>query len=166
MLAGLGARARRSDVRVGSKLRNLTSAAMIRAGQLRPLAIVTERRSPDYPDVPTMGEVGFGDIGTLQLLALFAPAGVPKAIVETLHKAAIEAVSSPAIVEKLKVQFMRPVPTASPRGPKMAARSNGFLAEDNRRGKDRSCLSSLPGADFKACRSCFPDCEPSRSGQS
>ena len=87
---------------------------MIRAGQLRPLAIVTERRSPDYPDVPTMGEVGFGDIGTLQLLALFAPAGVPKAIVETLHKAAIEAVSSPAIVEKLKVQFMRPVPTASP----------------------------------------------------
>ena len=59
----------------GSKLRNLTSAAMIRAGQLRPLAIVTERASPDYPDVPTMGEVGFGDIGTLQLLALFAPAG-------------------------------------------------------------------------------------------
>jgi tripartite-type tricarboxylate transporter receptor subunit TctC len=47
-------------------------------------------------------------------LALFAPTGVPKAIVETLHKAAIGAVTSPAIVEKLKVQFMRPVPTASP----------------------------------------------------
>jgi len=101
------------DTQVGF-LNLATSAAMIRAGQLRPLAIVTERRSPDYPDVPTMGEVGFGDIGTLQLLALFAPAGVPKAIVETLHKAAIEAVTSPAIVEKLKVQFMRPVPTASP----------------------------------------------------
>ena len=99
------------DTQVGF-LNLATSTAMIRAGQLRPLAIVTERRSPDYPDVPTMREVGFGDIGTLQLLALFAPAGVPKAIVETLHKAAIEA--SPAIVEKLKVQFMRPVPTASP----------------------------------------------------
>jgi tripartite-type tricarboxylate transporter receptor subunit TctC len=61
-----------------------------------------------------MGEVGFGDVGTLQLLALFAPAGVPKAIIQTLHKAAIEAVTSPAAVEKLKVQFMRPVPTASP----------------------------------------------------
>jgi tripartite-type tricarboxylate transporter receptor subunit TctC len=101
------------DTQVGF-LNLATSAAMIRAGQLRPLAIVTERRSPDYPDVPTMGEVGFGDIGTLQLLALFAPTGVPKAIVETLHKAAIGAVTSPAIVEKLKVQFMRPVPTASP----------------------------------------------------
>jgi tripartite-type tricarboxylate transporter receptor subunit TctC len=75
---------------------------------------VTDRRNPDYPEVPTMAEVGFGDVGTLQLLALFAPAGVPNDIIEKLHKAAVEAVTAASVAEKLKVQSMRPVPTASP----------------------------------------------------
>lgn len=101
------------DTQVGF-LNLATSASMMRAGQLRPLAIVTDRRNPDYPEVPTMAEVGFGDVGTLQLLALFAPAGVPNDIIEKLHKAAVEAVTAASVAEKLKVQSMRPVPTASP----------------------------------------------------
>ena len=90
-----------------------TSGPMVRAGQLRPLAMVTEKRLPEYPDVPTLAELGFPGVGTLQWLALFAPSGVPKDVIETLHKAAVAAATSPAVVDKLKAQVMRPAPSKS-----------------------------------------------------
>ena len=42
-----------------------SSASMIKAGKLRPVAVLAEARLKDYPDVPTMAEVGFPDVGTL-----------------------------------------------------------------------------------------------------
>jgi tripartite-type tricarboxylate transporter receptor subunit TctC len=75
--------------------------------------VVTEQRLPEYPDVPTLAELGFPNVGTLQWLALFAPSGVPKEVIETLHKAAVEAAASPAVVDKLKAQVMRPAPSKS-----------------------------------------------------
>jgi len=101
------------DTQVGF-LNLATSGPMVRAGQLRPLAMVTEKRLPEYPDLPTLAELGHPGVGTLQWLAIFAPSGVPKNIVETLHKAALAAANSPAVVDKLKVQVMRAVPTKSP----------------------------------------------------
>jgi tripartite-type tricarboxylate transporter receptor subunit TctC len=91
-----------------------TPAAMVRAGQLRPLAAITAQRMPDYPDVPTLTELGHARIGTVQWLTIFAPSGVPQAAIETIHKAAIEAVATPAVLEKFKAQSLRAVPTASP----------------------------------------------------
>ena len=90
-----------------------TAGPMVRAGQLRALAVVTEKRLPEYPDVPTMAELGYPGVGTLQWLALFAPSGVPADVIETLHKAAVTAATSPAVVEKLKAQVMRPAPSRS-----------------------------------------------------
>jgi tripartite-type tricarboxylate transporter receptor subunit TctC len=91
-----------------------TTASMVRAGQLRQLAIITEKRLPEFPDLPTMAELGYPDVGTMQLLAMYAPSGVSKAILETLHAAVVAAVNAPEIKDKLKLQFMRPSPTASP----------------------------------------------------
>jgi len=90
-----------------------TAGPLARAGKLRPLAVVTEQRLPDYPDVPTLAELGFPTVGTLQWLALFAPAGVPKDVIETLHRAAVEAATSANVVDKLRVQVMRPAPSQS-----------------------------------------------------
>ena len=56
-----------------------STAAMIKAGKLRPLAVIDHRRLPDYPDVPTMAEVGFPDVGTIAWNAMFAPAATPQA---------------------------------------------------------------------------------------
>ena len=103
----------RGDTQVGF-LNLATSGPMVQAGKLRALAMVTEKRLPEYPDIPTLTELGYPDVGTLQWLALFAPGAVPKDIVATLHKAAVAAATSPAVVEKLKAQLMRAVPTASP----------------------------------------------------
>jgi tripartite-type tricarboxylate transporter receptor subunit TctC len=102
-----------SDTQVGF-LNLATAGPMVRAGQLRPLAMVTEKRLPEYPDLPTLGELGYPGIGTLQWLALFAPSGVSKDVIATLHKAVVKAATAPGVVDKLKVQMMRAVPTQSP----------------------------------------------------
>ena len=90
-----------------------TAGGLVRSGQLRALAIITDERSPDYPDVPTMKELGYPGIGTLQWLAAFAPAKTPKAEIETLHRAMIEAMALPAVQANLKKQNMRAIPSTS-----------------------------------------------------
>jgi tripartite-type tricarboxylate transporter receptor subunit TctC len=102
----------RGDTQVGF-LNLATAGPMAHAGQLRPLAMVTEKRLPEYPDVPTLAELGYPGVGTLQWLALFAPGGVPQDVIETLHKAAFAAATSPTVVDKLNAQVMRAVPTQS-----------------------------------------------------
>jgi tripartite-type tricarboxylate transporter receptor subunit TctC len=91
-----------------------TTTPLIRGGQMRPLAVVADQRLPEYPDVPTMAEVGFPGVGTLQWLGIFAPAGVPNDVMEALSKEILAAVNSPAGQEAFKKQTMRPVPTKSP----------------------------------------------------
>jgi tripartite-type tricarboxylate transporter receptor subunit TctC len=90
-----------------------STAAMIKAGKLRPLAVVNHQRLPDYPEVPTMAEVGFPDVGTVAWNAMFAPAGTPKPVLETLHKAAAEAMQAPAAKEALAKQHFNIVPSKS-----------------------------------------------------
>ena len=90
-----------------------STAAQIRAGKIKPIAIVNHRRLPDYPDVPTMQEVGFAGVGTIAWNAMFAPAATPKPVLETLHKATIEALQTPATKEALTKQNFNIVPSKS-----------------------------------------------------
>ncbi|HLH93368.1 MAG TPA: tripartite tricarboxylate transporter substrate binding protein [Xanthobacteraceae bacterium] len=90
-----------------------SSAGLIASGQLRPLALVNRTRLPAYPDVPTMQEVGFDGVGTLAWQALFAPAGTPKDVLETLRTAMTAALASPAVVANFDKQHFNRVPTAS-----------------------------------------------------
>jgi tripartite-type tricarboxylate transporter receptor subunit TctC len=102
----------RGDAQVGF-LNLATAGPMVRAGQLQALAVVTDKRLPEYPDVPTLAELGYSGVGTLQWLALFAPSRVPQDVIETLHKSAVAAATSPAVVGKLKAQVMRAAPSQS-----------------------------------------------------
>ena len=88
-------------------------AQMMRAGQVVPLAVLTEERLPDYPDVPTIAELGFPGVGTIQWIGLFGSTKLPDAVTEKLHKAAVEAVQKPAVQENFKKQMIRTVPTKS-----------------------------------------------------
>ena len=90
-----------------------SSAAMVKSGQLRPLALVGEKRLPDYPDVPTMAEVGFAGVGTLAWQALVAPAAAPKEAVERMHAAILEAMKSEPVIKAFERQNFRIVPNAS-----------------------------------------------------
>ena len=90
-----------------------STAAMVKAGKLRPLAIVNHERLPEFPEVPTMREVGFPDVGTLAWQGMFAPAGTPKDILEQIHKASIAAMQTPAAKKVFGEQNFNIVPTAT-----------------------------------------------------
>ncbi len=73
-----------------------SGAAMIRAGKLRPIAVLAEQRLADYPDIPTLAEAGYPGVGTLHWQSMLAPAQTPKPVLDTLFKAIQEAAKVPA----------------------------------------------------------------------
>lgn len=90
-----------------------TSGGLVRDGKLRALAVVSEARLPDFPDVPTMAEAGYPGIGTTAWQAMFAPADVPPGVLARLNHAATEALRSEAVLEAFRRQGMRALPAAS-----------------------------------------------------
>jgi tripartite-type tricarboxylate transporter receptor subunit TctC len=76
------------------------SMAMIKAGKLRPLAVLSDKRSPALPDVPTMQEAGYSGMEFGSWAGLLAPAGTPKEIITRLNKEVTRIVALPEIREK------------------------------------------------------------------
>jgi tripartite-type tricarboxylate transporter receptor subunit TctC len=90
-----------------------STAAMIKAGSLRPLAVLAEKRLTDYPDIPTLAEAGYPGVGTLHWQSMLAPAGTPKEVLATLHKAILEAARAPQLQEAFAKQLVTVSPHAS-----------------------------------------------------
>jgi tripartite-type tricarboxylate transporter receptor subunit TctC len=79
----------------------------IQAGKIRALGMTSAKRSSILPDVPAIAESlpGF-DISSWQ--AIFAPAGVPKPIVDRLAAEMIKAINDPDVKSKLVAQGIEP----------------------------------------------------------
>jgi tripartite-type tricarboxylate transporter receptor subunit TctC len=77
------------------------AAAMpqIKAGRLRPLASVGTKRSPDFPELPTISEF-YPGVEATSWVALFAPAGTPQPIVNRIHNEVNKMLASAEIKEK------------------------------------------------------------------
>ena len=77
---------------------NITNpVGMMKAGRVRPLAISAPERLPQYPEVPTMAEVGFPGVKAIQWVAAFAPSATPPEVIETLHQAFAKAAGGPEL---------------------------------------------------------------------
>src|SRR5690349_19413377 len=87
-------------------INSASSAAMIKAGKLKPLAVVAEQRVAGYPDVPTMADAGFKGVGTLHWQSLLAPAATPKPVIDTLFKALVAASKEPSLKEAFDKQLV------------------------------------------------------------
>ena len=83
---------------------------LIKDGRLQALAVGTPQRSPVLPNVPTTVEAGFPKSEYVFWVALLAPAGTPKAIVDRLNAEALKALASPEVKEKLAVLGAEPMP--------------------------------------------------------
>lgn len=81
----------------------------IRSGKLRAIAVSTVKRSPLMPDLPTIAEAGVSGYDFNGWFGLFAPAGTPKPVIDTLAAAAVRAVQSPDLKAKLLEQGFVPV---------------------------------------------------------
>ena len=84
------------------------TAAHIRAGKLRPLAISSERRLPELPDVPTFGELGYKDMTAITWFGLAGPAGMPAAIVASLNAETRKIISSVEFKQRFAADGMVP----------------------------------------------------------
>ena len=79
-------------------------------GRLKVLAISTPQRSPLLPNIPTFKETGVLDVVASAWIGLVAPAKTPAAIIERLNREFVAAMKDPAVVEKLRAQYMDPNP--------------------------------------------------------
>jgi tripartite-type tricarboxylate transporter receptor subunit TctC len=84
------------------------AAGNIRAGKMRPLAVTSERRLPELPEVPTFGELGFKNMTALTWFTLSGPAGMPADIVASLNIEARRTLAAPENRERLKADGIEP----------------------------------------------------------
>jgi tripartite-type tricarboxylate transporter receptor subunit TctC len=70
--------------------------------KMRALAVAHEKRLPQLPDVPTLGELGYKDMAMSNWFGLVAPKGTPKAIIAKLNDAANRALKDPEIAERIQ----------------------------------------------------------------
>ena len=82
----------------------------VRSGHLRGLAVTTAARTRAAPDVPTVAEAAsLPGYRASTWYALFAPTRTPAAIINTLHRASVQALKNPVVVEQLVAQGGDPI---------------------------------------------------------
>ncbi len=73
---------------------------MVKAGQFRALAVSTRSRFAGLPDVPTVHEAGLPGYEVMSWNGFGAPAGTPKAVINRLNKAILEALAMPDVKQR------------------------------------------------------------------
>ncbi len=79
----------------------LTAAPHVRAGSVRALAVTGARRSAVLPELPTVAEAGLPGYEVSAWFGIFAPAGVPRPIVERLNAEIVKAMAAPDLRQRL-----------------------------------------------------------------
>ena len=91
-----------------------SSLPHIKSGRIKPLAITTDKRHLQLPNVPTTAESGFPGVGTNAWNGLFAPAGIPKPLLKRIHADVVKVMESPEMKSSLDKVFMSVVVNRSP----------------------------------------------------
>jgi tripartite-type tricarboxylate transporter receptor subunit TctC len=98
---------------------------LVKGGKLRAIAVTGSERSPELPDVPSMGELGLPEVNTQLWSGFFAPAGTPEPIVAKLKAELAKAIADPGVQQKLREMAVKP---GGPAGEEFARRIEGDIA--------------------------------------
>lgn len=79
-----------------------TALPQIEGKLVKAIAILSKKRSASMPDLPSAHEQGLTDFDIPSWYALFLPKGTPDEIVRKLHDAAVAAMETPAMQQRLK----------------------------------------------------------------
>jgi tripartite-type tricarboxylate transporter receptor subunit TctC len=85
----------------------------IKAGRLRTLGITSEKRLPQWPEVPTFVETGFKDMTTGSWYGFWAPAKTPAAVVTRLHSEIVRIVNQPDVRQRILDMGGEPIANSS-----------------------------------------------------
>jgi tripartite-type tricarboxylate transporter receptor subunit TctC len=94
----------------------ITSLALalphIKEGNVKPLAVFTEKRVPDLPDVPTIAEAGFAQAAYVPWFGIYVPSSTPDALVEKIHDAIDKSLENPDVQRQLAISDIpgKPMP--------------------------------------------------------
>jgi tripartite-type tricarboxylate transporter receptor subunit TctC len=80
-----------------------------KGGKVRALAVTSEQRLAQLPDVPTFAEAGYPDFRPQQWTGLFVPAGTPPAVVARIRTEFAKALKSPEVIARLQDLNAEPV---------------------------------------------------------
>ncbi len=89
-----------------------SAKGMIDSGKLRLLAVTTAKRSPLFPDTPTLDEAGVPGYDLMNWYGIVAPAGTPAGVVQRLNKALVEVMAQPDIRQRLAAAGMEATSSA------------------------------------------------------
>jgi tripartite-type tricarboxylate transporter receptor subunit TctC len=80
-----------------------TSSAMafIKSGKVKALAVMSPKRTPELPDVPTLTEAGLPGVEMTTWYGLFVTAGTPKPIIDKLYAETMKAIKDPEVAKRL-----------------------------------------------------------------
>ena len=81
----------------------------VKSGRLRALAVTSANRSLAWPSVPTVAESGVPGYESISWLALFAPAGTPKDIINKISTEVVRIINLPDVKERLLLQGAEPI---------------------------------------------------------
>jgi tripartite-type tricarboxylate transporter receptor subunit TctC len=74
--------------------------ANIQAGKLKPIAVLSAKRSPLLPEVPTVAESGYPSINASPWFGLGGPAGLPREMVVRMNEILVKGLRDPEIIER------------------------------------------------------------------
>ena len=80
-----------------------------RAGKIKILAVTSDARIPQAPEVPTFAELGYPNVSGMGFNALYAPPNTPATTVATLNQALAKVMAQAEVKEKLNVMGFLPV---------------------------------------------------------
>ena len=89
-----------------------SSQGHVRSGRLRAIAVMSDKRSDLFPDLPGVGETVPG-FDTVPWAGMFAPAGTPKAIINRLNAEIVKAINKPSVNQKLAESGLQPSPSTA-----------------------------------------------------
>lgn len=89
-----------------------SSLGLIKAGQLKAVAVASPRRLAALPDVPTFGELQLAASNDPSWFGLVVPAGTPEAVVKKIHAAAVAVLQQPEVRAQLAAQGVEPLGNA------------------------------------------------------
>jgi tripartite-type tricarboxylate transporter receptor subunit TctC len=75
----------------------------IKAGTVKPLAVFTDKRVADLPDVPTIAEAGFAEAAYVPWYGIYVPSATPDAIVEKINDGINKALQNPEVQRQLSL---------------------------------------------------------------
>lgn len=88
----------------------ITSGPFVKDGRLRALAIGAEKRSAQFPNVPTLAEVGLGDINLVAWFGMAVKAGTAPEVVNALSQEIVKAIQTPDLNAKFTQQGLEVAP--------------------------------------------------------